>query len=259
MTLNALIFDVDGTLAETEELHREAFNAAFAAAGRGWSWDRAHYAELLEVEGGLARLRAFVEKAAPRELANLEHDGALEAIHAAKSEIYLSLVEQGAPLRPGVARLLRDARSAGLKLAACTTSSRDAFEALILATFGFEALDWFSAVVTREDVNAVKPDPAPYRETLARLGVAPEAAMVIEDSARGIAAARAAGIDVVAAPGLYTRSDDLSGALLVVSDLGEPGAPFEVLSGDPGSFGYVSPDALAFWHARTRGGQGAAA
>lgn len=259
MTLEAVIFDVDGTLAETEELHRAAFNDAFARHGRDWRWDAASYHELLAVEGGLARLRAFVERVAPRELANLEHAGELEAIHATKSDLYLSLVEEGAPLRPGVARLLHDVRSAGLKLAACTTSSRANFEALILNALGFEALEWFGAVVTREDVEAVKPDAAPYRATLARLGVAADRAIVIEDSARGVAAARGAGIDVIAAPGLYTRGEDLSGALMALSDLGEPAAPFEVLAGDPGPFRHVSTDALAFWHARAREGADAAA
>ncbi len=259
MTLEAVIFDVDGTLAETEELHRQAFNEAFERHGRDWRWDRAAYHDLLAVEGGLARIRAHVEAVAPRELANLEHAGALEAIHATKSAIYPSLVEQGVPLRPGVARLLRDVRSSGLKLAACTTSTRETFEALILGALGFDALDWFSAVVAREDVDAVKPDPAPYLATLDRLGVAAGAAMVIEDSGRGLAAARAAGVETLAVPGLYTRDDDLSGAALAVSDLGEPAAPFEVLAGDPGPFGYVSTDALRVWHARVCGGEGAAA
>lgn len=259
MVLQAVIFDVDGTLAETEELHRAAFNQAFARLGQDWEWDRALYAELLAVEGGSARLRAYVERARPRELAYLENEGVFDDLHAAKVEAFQSLLEEGAHLRPGVARLIADIRSAGLKLAVCTTSGRETFEGLILNAFGFEALDWFDAVVAREDVEAVKPDPAPYLLTLERLGVTPEAAMVIEDSGRGVASARGAGIEAVAAPGLYTRGDDFSGALTVLSDLGEPGAPFDVLAGDPGPFSFVSVDALRVWHARSCGGEGAAA
>ena len=259
MTLQALIFDVDGTLAETEEIHRQAFNEAFARHGEDWVWDRALYAELLDVVGGPARMRAYVEAHRPRDLARLEHAGAFAAIHKTKSEIYLSLIEEGAPLRPGVARLLGDARSAGLKIGVSTSSSRANFEALILNAMGFEALDWFGAVVTGDDVERSKPSADPYALALSRLGVTADAAIAIEDSGRGLKAARAADVDVIAAPGLYTRGHDLSDALLVVSDLGEPHEPFEVISGDPGPFGHVSVDALRFWHARARGGEGAAA
>ncbi|MDF2231442.1 HAD-IA family hydrolase [Albimonas sp. CAU 1670] len=259
MTLTAVIFDVDGTLAETEELHRAAFNAAFAEAGLDWTWDREKYDELLAVEGGLARMRHYAEIHRPRDLANMEHAGDFERVHERKSELFLSMMEEGAALRPGVARLIEDVRSSGLKLAACTTSSRETFEALILNAFGFEALEWFAAVVTREDVEAVKPDPAPYALAIKRLGVPPQTAVAIEDSARGVASAGGAGLAVLAAPGLYTRDEDFSGAFLVVSDLGEPQAPFEILAGDPGPFSCVTAEALRDWHGRQCGGEGAVA
>ena len=101
--------------------------------------------------------------------------------------------------------------------------------------------------MTREDVAAAKPDPAPYRLTLERLGVAPEAAIVIEDSARGVASARGAGLEAIAAPGLYTRGEDFSATRLVLSDLGEPWASFDVLAGDSGPFGHVTAEALRAW------------
>lgn len=259
MTLQAVIFDVDGTLAETEELHRAAFNAAFAAAGLDWVWERELYHELLAVEGGLNRIRHYAEAWRPRDLAMMEHSGAIEALHAAKTAQFLSMMEEGAALRPGVGRLLSDLRGAGVRIAACTTSTRMVFEGLILNAFGFEALDWFAAVVTREDVEAPKPDPAPYRLVLERLGLRPECALAIEDSARGVASARGAGLDVVAAPGIYTAGEDFSAALLTLSDLGEPFLPFEALAGDPGPFNWVDSDALRFWHARSCSGAGAAA
>jgi len=259
MTLKAVIFDVDGTLAETEELHRAAFNAAFAEAGLDWSWDRDRYFELLAVEGGLARMRHYAETHRPRDLTTMEHAGDFERLHERKQALFVSMIEEGAALRPGVARLIEDLRSSGIKLAACTTSTRETFEALILNAFGIDALDWFAAVVTREDVETVKPDPAPYRLTLQRLGVPPEAAIVIEDSARGVASASGAGLEVLAAPGLYTRGEDFSGALLVVSSLGEPHMPFEAIAGDAGPFFHVTADALQVWHARRCTGEGAAA
>jgi len=162
-------------------------------------------------------------------------------------------------LRPGVARLIAEARSTGLRVAACTSSLRANFEGLIVAALGFEALDAFSVVVTSEDVTALKPDPAPYLLALERLGLGPDAAIVIEDNARGVASARAAGLGVIASPGLYSRDDAHEGALLTLSDLGEPQAPFEVLAGDPGPFSHVSTEALRFWHDRAGRGRGAAA
>lgn len=246
MTLQAVIFDVDGTLAETEELHREAFNEAFAAAGLDWHWDPDLYRELLAVEGGLARIRAYAEARHPRDLAMMEAEGRLRMLHADKTARFLTLLEDAA-LRPGVARLLEDLRTSGLRIAACTTASRETFEGLILNAFGFDALGWFSAVVTREDVAAAKPDPAPYRLTLERLGLPPEAAIVIEDSARGVASARGAGLEAIAAPGLYTRGEDFSATRLVLSDLGEPWASFDVLAGDSGPFGHVTAEALRAW------------
>ena len=203
-------------------------------------------------EAALANYRALAQRIAAPDFEKARYKG----FHRVDRLVDLS---KSTWLRPGVARLLSDVRSSGLKLAVCTTSGRETFEGLLLNAFGFEALDWFAAVVTREDVTAVKPDPAPYLATLERLGAPAEAAVVIEDSGRGVASARAAGIEAIAAPGLYTRGDDFADARLVLSDLGEPSEPFEVLAGDPGPFSYVSADALRLWHARGCGAEDAAA
>ncbi len=259
MTLKAVIFNLDGTLAETEELHRQAFNAAFAEAGHDWNWTPEIYAGLLSIEGGLERIRAYVERARPRDLARLENEGRLAALHARKSDIYASLLEESAHLRPGVARLLSDARSSGLKIGVCTSSRRESFEALVLSALGFEALDWFAAVVSGDDLPVRKPAPDPYLLTLERLGVPACAAIAIEDGAHGVQSALRAGVDVVAAPGLYASDDDLDGALIVVSDLGERAAPFETLQGDPGRHSFVSVEALRDWKARAEAERDAAA
>lgn len=258
MTLEAVILDVDGTIADTEDLHRRAFNAAFAAHGQDWAWDEATYHDLLAVHGGQARMRAWVEDHRPRDLARLEQEGAFEAIHATKTDLFLSLAEDAAVLRPGVTRLLRDLRSSGLKFAVCASCARSTFEALIVSALGFDALDWFHAVVTREDTPEGTPAPDRFRHTLRLLGVAPENAIAIEDNGRGVDAAADAGIDVIAVPCRWTRDDDLSRAFLVLSDLGEAQSPFEVLRGDPGPFNRVSAESLAFWHDRLRGGAAAA-
>lgn len=245
MTLRAIIFDVDGTIADTESLHLRAFNRAFAAAGLDWHWDDATYDALLSIDGGLARIRAWVEANRPRDMAWADQGGALAALHAAKSDFYLRTLEnEGLPLRPGIARLIHEARAQGIRLGVCTSSSKLSFEALILNAMGFEALGWFGAIVAGEDGGAPKPAPDGYLAACAQLGVAPADALAIEAAPRGVVAARAAGLTVIASPGRGSHPRDLTGAALVLSDLGDPGQPFDVLHGDPGHFGHITIEAL---------------
>lgn len=248
MALEAVIFDVDGTLGETEPVHREAFNAAFRRLNLGWHWDDRIWLELMAIAGGRGRLRHYVEKYHPDALERVEREGMYRDIHHAKTRIFGRLLEDsGTSLRMGVGRLITDARSAGVRLAACTTSQLLTFEILIINALGFEAIDWFSAVVSGDDVKKKKPDPEGYLEVLRRLRLRADQTVAIEDSQRGVAAARAAGIPVVAVPNNLTRHEDFSGARLVLSDLGEPGSPFEVIAGDPLGFGYASVRALRSW------------
>lgn len=228
MTLRALVFDVDGTLAETEELHRLAFNETFRAFALPWHWDAKLYRELLRVGGGRERLlhymRAFrTGPADPAEAAELA-----QRLHAAKTPAYQRLLA-GAPLepRPGVRRLIAEARDEGVKLAIATTSASGNVVALIRSLFGADAPGWFAAVAAGEDAEAKKPDPAVFRVALERLRLPASACVAIEDSAIGLRAAQAAGLPALVAPSSYTGNDDFAGALAVVRDLdhGEGGAP----------------------------------
>ena len=228
MALSALLFDVDGTLAETEELHRAAFNEAFRAQTLSWHWNPTLYRELLRVGGGRERLLHYMSAfdlgpADPTESADLAR-----RLHAAKTPVYQRLLANGhlAP-RPGVGRLIAEARGAGVKLAIATTSARGNVEALIRGLFGADAPGWFAAVAAGEDADAKKPDPAVYRVALERLGLDPSDCVAIEDSAIGLGAARAAGIAAVITPSSYTGNDDFEGARAQVRDLdhGEDGAP----------------------------------
>lgn len=218
MTPAALIFDVDGTLAETEETHRLAFERAFAEDGLDWRWDVDLYRELLHTTGGRERIRRFLEMRGGTPAAF--PDDRVGRLHRRKNEIYAELVTAGAcALRPGVARLLRGARAAGLRLALATTTSRANVDALLPATLGPDGPDLFETMVCGEDVMAKKPAPDAYFEVLRRLALPPEACLAFEDSANGLAAARAAGLRTVVTPGLYTEHETFPGALAVLPDL----------------------------------------
>ena len=227
MPLEALIFDVDGTLAETEEWHRHAFNAAFDAAGLGWHWDQALYAKLLEVTGGKERIR---HHAALRG----ETVGAatVARLHADKTARYVASVEAGAiALRPGVARLLHEARAGGLRLAVATTTTPANVSALLRTTLGAGADGLFDCIGAGDMVAAKKPAPDIYRFVLDRMGLAPNRCVAFEDTPNGLQAALGAGIATVVTTSLYGGTAGFEGALLVVDGLGEADAPCRVLHG----------------------------
>ena len=220
--LAALIFDVDGTLAETEEVHRRAFNEAFAAAGLDWKWDQNLYRELLEVTGGKERIGHYAARFRPA--AGRCHVAPMvAALHRDKTARYTALVAAGEiSLRPGVARLLGEARAAGVKLAIATTTSPQNVLALLIATLGPAAPGWFAAIGAGDVVPRKKPAPDIYRWVLDELGIPASAAVAFEDSLNGLRSALAAGIRTVVTPSLYTDGADFSDALMVVADLGEP-------------------------------------
>jgi HAD superfamily hydrolase (TIGR01509 family) len=221
--IKALIFDVDGTLAETEEVHRAAFNKTFIEAGLDWHWDRKTYERLLKVTGGRERM---------------EHHARLEglalpdstALHKAKTAHYNAMISNAAiELRPGVERLIRDARAAGLSLAIATTTSRPNVDSLLAATLGSDALSWFAAICCGEDVRAKKPDPEVYQLTLDMLSESAENCLAFEDSANGLRAANAAGLRCIITPGVYTADDDFTGAAAMFNDLSDEAASLNAL------------------------------
>ncbi len=217
--LAVLIFDVDGTLAETEEAHRLAFNRAFADFGLPWSWGRPLYKDLLKVAGGKERIRAFAVRADPSRI-DRGFDDLVVALHQRKTAIYTESVADGSvPLRPGVAELIGEARSAGLRVSVATTTSRANVDALLDGATGGEGRNWFEVLACAEDAPAKKPDPQVYLAVIERLGAKPSECLAIEDSANGVGAACAAGIPVVAVRSAFTDSDDVRGALAVFPDL----------------------------------------
>lgn len=242
--LAALIFDIDGTVAETEEIHRLAFNAAFAAAGLPWHWNREFYRKLLVIAGGKERLAHFISAYAPEHGADVD----IARLHADKTARYVAMIDEGtAPLRPGVARLLDEAGRAGVPVAIATTTSMPNVEALLRAKLGPDSVSAFAAIGAGDVVPAKKPAPDIYRYVLERLGLSADACIAFEDSANGLNAARAAGLATVVTPSLYTDADDFTGALAVVSDLGERTEPYRHLAGAGANDTMVTLDGLKRW------------
>lgn len=235
--LQALIFDVDGTIADTErDGHRPAFNAAFAAAGLDWYWDPALYGELLAITGGKERIGYFMQRTGITLDPSVDVDAFIAALHRDKTAHYLALLRQGAiPLRPGVLRLWREARAAGVRLAIATTTTPENVVELLEHAGEPGLADWFEVIAAGDVVPHKKPAPDIFTYALERLGLKPEACVALEDSDNGAQAALAAGIRaLVVTVNAYTAAQDFGAAALVVDQLGEPDSPPRVLAGELG-------------------------
>jgi HAD superfamily hydrolase (TIGR01509 family) len=252
MSIKALIFDVDGTIADTEETHRQAFNAAFLEHGLGWEWGRGEYAELLRTSGGKERLAVYIESiaATPQEKTRLK--GMVQLIHASKTRVYGELIADGrAPLRPGVARLIGEARAAGLRLGIASTTTSANVSALIGAQFGAEAWNWFEALACGDVVSQKKPAPDIYVRVLGMLRLPAQACVAFEDSVNGLKSAKAAGLYTVITPTQWSAGQDFRGADVVLPGLGDADAPLAganaKLTGGP----YLTLERLQQLHAAT--------
>jgi HAD superfamily hydrolase (TIGR01509 family) len=220
MSLAALIFDVDGTLAETEEAHRRAFNETFAEAGLPWVWDEPLYNRLLGVTGGKERIAAF-QRQAPREAPRLT-SAEIAALHRRKTERYAALLAEGALTpRPGVTALLDRAAARGLRLAVATTTSRPNVEALCRSCWGCTGAELFDVIAAGDEAPRKKPAPDVFLIALERLRLAPGSCLAFEDSAHGLRAALEAGLRVVATPSRHARDQDFTGAAVIAADLAE--------------------------------------
>jgi HAD superfamily hydrolase (TIGR01509 family) len=216
--LSALIFDVDGTLADTESVHRAAFNAAFAECGLDWHWDQPLYTGLLEVAGGMERLRHYrsgIDPAAAQDVG----DARLAAIHAAKTRHYTSMASQ-VRLRPGVLHLIREAHGAGLPMAIATTTTPANVDALLRPRLGENWRDLFVAVCDAASCHLKKPAPDVYLAALGALALPASRCLAFEDSRNGLLAAHAAGIPTLITPTAYTAAQRFDEALLVLPHLG---------------------------------------
>lgn len=221
--LEAVLWDVDGTLAETErDGHLVAFNLAFADLGIAWRWSERRYGELLAVAGGRERLQHDMQFQAHAPAEPRERRELAERLHRLKNHHYARIVAQGGlPLRPGVAELLRDCSNQGFPMAIVTTTSRSNVDALLEVHLGRGWEKDFEAIVCAEDAPRKKPDPQAYEVALTRLGVNADNALAVEDAPAGIAAALGSGVPVIAVRSHYFPAADVTGTLAAGPSLGQ--------------------------------------
>ena len=254
--LAALIFDVDGTLADTErDGHRVAFNRAFADAGLDWEWSVELYGKLLAVTGGKERIRHYLDHFNTRFQRPDELDDFIAGLHAAKTEHYTQMLSEGMiPLRSGVRRLIQEARDAGMRLAIATTTTPANVSALLQYSLAPDAADWFEVIAAGDIVPAKKPAPDIYDWAMQQMGLEPAACLAVEDSHNGVQSALQAHIPaILVTTNDYTRDDDFTGAALVVDSMGEPEAPFRVQTGEAHGEAWVNLNLLRALHAESMG------
>ncbi|MBE0586639.1 MAG: HAD-IA family hydrolase [Hydrogenophaga sp.] len=222
--LNALIFDVDGTLADTESVHLEAFNHAFRQEGLDWHWSTEQYTQLLDISGGKERMLHHWRTVDP-DMKEVEAGAIADTInrlHEIKTAYYENAVNSGAvTLRPGVLALMSEARQQGLQLAIATTTSPVNIAALMRSAIGLDWRSHFLAVGDASNAPIKKPHPQVYLKVLADMGMSAPECVAFEDSSNGLRAATAAGLDTVITPNSFTAHHDFKGALRVVPDLSQ--------------------------------------
>jgi len=222
MTIKAIIFDVDGTLADTEDGHRRSFNKAFADSGLDWSWDNDLYRKLLKVTGGKERIKYFVSDFLQGFVKPADFDGFVKNLHAIKTTHYTTMLSEGhIPLRPGIKQLIDDARNAGITLAISTTTTPENVTALLQVTLGPDWESMFAANGCGDIIPHKKPAPDIYFWVLDKLGLAASDCIALEDSENGLRSSLAAGIKTYVTTNQYTRDQDFSGAAGVYDDLSD--------------------------------------
>ena len=231
---------------------RKSTGKAFQQAGLEWHWSQELYAGLLAVTGGKERIRYFLDTHLPGFEAPTDMDEYIAALHAAKTDIYTRTVASGeVVMRPGVKRLLAEARQAGLHLGIATTTTPANVTALLRHGLADDAEDWFDVIAAGAVVPNKKPAPDIYFYAMEKLGVSAAECLAFEDSENGLRSAQGAGLCTLVTVSHYSRGQDFSGAALVLDQLGEPDQPFEVLAGDADDYRFVTVDQLRELHAQT--------
>ncbi|XP_062116065.1 CBBY-like protein [Humulus lupulus] len=223
---SALLFDCDGVLVDTEkDGHRISFNDTFNEKELGVTWDVDLYGELLKIGGGKERMTAYFNKTGWPEKApksEEERKDFIASLHKRKTELFMALIEKKLlPLRSGVAKLIDQALAEGVKVAVCSTSNEKAVSAIVSCLLGPERAEKIK-IFAGDVVPRKKPDPAIYNLAAVTLGVDPSCCVVVEDSAIGLAAAKAAGMTCIVTKSGYTADEDFLNADAVFDCIGDP-------------------------------------
>ncbi len=234
--LKALIFDVDGTLAETErDGHRIAFNQAFSSVNLDWYWSVDFYGQLLEIAGGKERIKYYIFHYKPNFIYPKDYDNLdqfIAYLHQTKTKYYTQLLtDQPIALRPGIKRLINEAKRDNIRLAIATTAAYPNAIALLKNSLDPEAISWFEIIAAGDIVAKKKPAPDIYLYVLEKMKLLPEECLVFEDSHQGLISATKAGLKTIITVNNYTKNQDFTGAFSVLNHLGEKDQPFSVLSG----------------------------
>ena len=250
LELKALIFDVDGTLADTErDGHRVAFNQAFDELNIGWNWDIETYGKLLAVTGGKERMKFYATDFLNNENLPENLDAIIPDIHKTKTRHYMELLSTGAiPLRPGVERLINEARERGFRIAISTTTTPENVTSLLEHTLGKESISWFDVIAAGDIVPAKKPAGDIYTYALKEMNLNAEDCIAFEDSRNGILSSLDANLKTIITINEYTRNHDFSGASIVLDQMGEADNNFTVLAGDANGYSYLNCDMITELH-----------
>ncbi len=248
--LKSFLFDVDGTLSDTErDGHRVAFNQAFDEYGMDWHWDINTYGKLLAVTGGKERMKFYAEKFLDQDKLPDNLETLIPELHQAKTRHYTELLSTGAiPLRPGVERLINEARQRGFRLAIATTTTPANVTALLTHTLGADSIDWFEVIAAGDIVPAKKPAADIYDYAIKAMNLTADECIAFEDSANGIKSSTGANLNTIITINDYTRDHDFTDACIVLDQMGEPDKPFSVIKGNANGSTYLNCDLVIQLH-----------
>ena len=249
MKLNAILFDVGGTIAESEEIHRVSFNEAFKEFGLNWYWDEAIYRELVFIGGGKERIKHYITRAWPEMLKQKNLTKYIESVHKIKGQIYEEFLNDSKlQARPGIIRLLKELKNEEIRLAIVSDTTEENLINLFKKGLGINPIEWFEILAHGGCTIQKKPSPDIYLWTLERLKLPPESCLAIEDAPRGVDSAIDAGLKVLVTPSIYTLEEKFEKSSLLLSHLGEPEEPFNVIKGDAFGHSFVDLDLLKKIH-----------